>query len=248
MKRKKTVNSLLCIGILLGSTSCSSHQKDNEDERFKPWRIGAAISYHFPASITEAYGVNYKEDWTSLMLGYANLTAGYRINLDYMRDYSYKEYEGFALPLHPLINFVPKQVGSGTKTLPDELYIYWWVINSRINYATVVRVTDEIKSAVTRPYPHPDPHFKGKSCYQTNFLFGLLPDGRAKLWLRGCDIYTYIGTFQPSKAMPDSKVKEAENKPIPWDKVDKVWYDKERYRMQTLADVTKELALEREVQ
>ncbi|WP_185067094.1 DUF2931 family protein [Vibrio ponticus] len=250
MKRRKISKfplwaGLLSASLLVGAVSCSSQPKYIEDERFRPWRIGAAISYHFPAFVYEAYGVNYSEDWTSLMLSYTNLTSGTRLNLDYMRDYAHNDYEGFALPLHPLINYTPSQLGLGTKTLPEELYIYWRVSNSKIKYATVVEVSNEIKAAMTRAYPHPSWRFKGQNCYQTDFLFGLLPDGRAKLWLRGCDIYTYIGTYQPSKSMPSPYAEEAENNPIPWDKVDKVWYDKKRDKMQTLADVTKELAQER---
>lgn len=253
MKRRKIVKALsyaglLSAGFLVVFFSNSSQPKYIEDERFRPWRIGAAISYHFPAFVYEAYGVNYSEDWTSLMLSYTSLTAGSRLNLDKMRRYSTEEYEGFTLPLHPLINYTPSQLGLGTKTLPDEIYIYWEVTNSYIKYATLVEVTDEIKAAMTRAYPHPSWRFKGQNCYQTDFLFGLLPDGRAKLWLRGCDIYTYIGTYQPSKSMPTPYTKKAENKSIPWDKVDKVWYDKKRDKMQTLADVTEELAQERAAQ
>jgi hypothetical protein len=233
---KAIVKIVLIIGALQ-SAGCSAKQSVVDDDRFLTWRIGAAISYHFPAIVSQAYGVNYKEDWTSMMLSYGNLTSGSRLNLDEMRKHSYSEYQGNILPLHGLINFTPNQLGLGTKTLPDELYIYWWVSNSETEYATVVEVTDEIKAAMTKAYPHPSWRFEGQNCYQTDFIFGLLPDGRAKLWLKGCRIYTYVGEFQPTKVMPPKDPSHAKNKQIPWDEVNQVWYNKERFTMQNLEDV-----------
>lgn len=241
--QRKALKCIFCIGVLL-SFACSSEQPNINDERFLTWRIGAAISYNFPAEVSEAYGVNYQEDWTSVMLSYTNLNLGNRRNLNKIRERSYADYQGYKLPLHSLINFTPSQLGLGKKTLPDEIYIYWWVPNSRTNYVTVVTVTEKMKAAMTRQYPNPSPRLKGQNCYQTDFLFGLLPDGRAKLWLKGCRIYTYVGVFEPAKVMLDPKSHLAENRLIPWNKVEQIWYDKELYRMQSLTDVTRELNTE----
>ncbi|MCG9752490.1 DUF2931 family protein [Vibrio brasiliensis] len=150
--------------------------------------------------------------------------------------------------------------------MPDELYVYWGSHGYR--YATVVEVTEQIKAAMVKPYSQP--RYETQNCYQTDFMFGLLPDGRAKLWLQGCLILTYVGEYKPTKAVPvprpnpEEKPKELTSEqveqyghllfdsgiskppeprkmhprpslddPIPWDKVNEVWYDP-NYRVQTL--------------
>lgn len=51
------------------------------------------------------------------------------------------------------MNYTPFQLGSGTKSLPDELYAYWGCHGYR--YATVVEVPPQIKAAMVRPYSQP---------------------------------------------------------------------------------------------
>jgi hypothetical protein len=224
---------ILTITALISTTACTDQGYPNDDH-FQAWRIGAAISKEFPAVVGEAYGVNEKEDWTSMMLSYGNLTGASRLNIENMRRYTYPEYDGYVLPLTGAINFTPNQLGKGKKSLPDTLYVYWWSSNNYVQYTTVVDVTPQIKAAMVKPYPHP--WLEGQHCYQTEFLFGLLPDGRAKLWLKGCDYYTYIDEYKPTKTVPPKDPSLAKNKPIPWDKVNKVWVNK-NYKMQNLEDV-----------
>lgn len=232
---KKSHKFLALIWVLASTTSCAKQQYW-DDEGFMPWRIGAAISYSHFSAVEQAYGVNETEDWTSVMLPYGNLT-GPRLNLENYRHYSYPEYDGNLLVLNSFLNFTPNQIGLGLKSLPEQLYVYWR--NNGTDYATVVEVTPKIKAAVTKAYPHPSWRFEGENCYQTDFIFGLLPDGRAKLWLKGCRIYTYVGEYQPTKVMPPADPSKIKNKPIPWDKVNQVWYDKEKYKMQNIDDVVK---------
>lgn len=230
----KTIMLTIMVSIL--TTACTD-QGYPDDDRFQAWRIGAAISHEFPALIYEAYGVNEEEDWTSMMLPYTgNMASSSRLNMDHMRRYTYPEYDGYVLPLTGAINFTPNQLGLGKKSLPDELYVYWQPLSSLINYTTVVEVTPQIKAAMVKPYPHPSWRFEGQNCYQTDFIFGLLPDGRAKLWLRGCDYYTFIDEYKPTQVMPPKDPSLAKNKPIPWDKVNQVWYHK-NYKVQNLEDV-----------
>ncbi|NIY94451.1 DUF2931 family protein, partial [Vibrio diazotrophicus] len=219
---------------LIITTACTD-QGYPDDDHFQAWRIGGAISYEFPAMIYEAYGVNKKEDWTSIMLPYTgNMARPSRLNMKNMRRYTYPEYDGYVLPLTGAINFTPNQLGKGQKSLPDELYVYWISRNNSTTYTTVVNVTPQIKAAMVKPYPHP--WLEGRNCYQTDFIFGLLPDGRAKLWLKGCDYYTYIDEYKPTKTVPPKDPSLAKNKPIPWDKVNQVWVNK-NYKMQNLEDV-----------
>ncbi len=183
---KKPYKAILLIFMLFSITSCANKPKQSypDDKRFLPWRIGAAISYNFSSGVLQAYGVNYTEDWTSMMLPYGSLVLSPRLSMENYRRYTYPEYDGNVLPLTGALNYTPSQIGLGTKTLPDELYIYWR--NNSTNYATVVEVTPQIKAAMTKPYPHT--WLKGQNCYQTRFIFCLLPDGRAKQWLKGCGI------------------------------------------------------------
>ncbi|WP_223159533.1 DUF2931 family protein [Vibrio sp. Y2-5] len=227
---------ILTIAALISTTACTD-QGYPDDDHFQAWRIGGAISYEFPAMIYEAYGVNEKEDWTSIMLPYTgNMARPSRLNMKNMRRYTYPEYDGYVLPLTGAINFTPNQLGKGQKSLPDELYVYWISRNNSTTYTTVVDVTPQIKAAMVKEYTYQSGSLEGQSCYQTDFIFGLLPDGRAKLWLRGCLLYTYIGEYEPTKVMPPKDPSLAKNKPIPWDKVNQVWHST-NHIMQNLEDV-----------
>ncbi|RMZ62169.1 DUF2931 family protein, partial [Vibrio anguillarum] len=37
--------------------------------------------------------------------------------------------------------------------------------------------------------------------YRTEFVFGLLPNGQAKVWLRGCGTTIYLAELAPDKVM-----------------------------------------------
>lgn len=268
---------LMVVFFLLFSLAGCSKKNYPDDEWFWPWRIGAASSYNYPAGVNDAYGVNYEEDWTSIMLPYGGLGSSSRYDMDVYRKYIGTDYDGYALPVGSYVNFTPDQLGSGIKSVPDELYIYWGIHGYR--YATVVDVTPQIKAAMLKQYKQP--LFENKNCYQTDFLFGLLPDGRAKLWIEGCLLLTYIGEYQPTKAVPvpppqpapepeeltpeqieqrdklyeklgiaelmaEKPKKKLEppkidlrpslDDPIPWDKVNEVWYNP-NYTVQMLDDV-----------
>jgi len=127
----------------------------------------------------------------------------------------------------------------------------WNSLYDDTEYTTIIKITPQIKTAMTSPYPHPSWRFKGQNCYQTDFILGLLPNGHTKLWLQGCRIYTYIGQFEPSKAEPYSSEPDDKNEnpayivagkegltidPIPWDKVEQVWYNREKFTLQTLEE------------
>ncbi|MGY5613648.1 DUF2931 family protein [Vibrio brasiliensis] len=274
-KRYLAITTIAILALIAG---LAGRTKPNypDDPRFRPWRIGAAISYNYPAGITEAYGVNYQEDWTSMMLPYGGLLQS-RYKMEKYREYTYPDYDGYAIPLGVPVNFTRGQLGSGIKSLPDELYLYWGSHGFR--YATVVKVTAQIKAAIVKPYPEYPEEPEGPTCYQTDFMFGLLPDGRAKMWLKGCAYITYIGEYSATKAVPvpppapkkepepltPEQLKERAERyerlgitelmadrpkqeppkihprpslddPIPWDKVNQVWYNP-GYKVQNLADV-----------
>lgn len=250
---KRSYRAVLILLALVSTISCAQ-QINPEDDNFRPWRIGVAIPWTYVSGVSQAYGISEAENWTSMMLPYGQLVLSEsRRDINKIRhSLNDKSYEGYGIPLGPS-NFIPNQVGTGKKTLPDELYIYWNSDFTHTSYATVVKVTPQIKSAMVKAYPHPSWRFKGQNCYQTDFVFGLLPNGKTKLWLKGCQIYTYVGEFEPTKAVPSSgswskdtsssyysaKKERLKIEPIPWDKVNQVWYDKEKYTMQNIDDVVK---------
>ncbi|MBF4259394.1 DUF2931 family protein, partial [Vibrio anguillarum] len=85
----------------------------------------------------------------------------------------------------------------------------------------------------------------GNVCYRTEFVFGLLPNGQAKVWLRGCGEIIYLAELGPDRVLDrDSNGFDEERykqgsllndiqqrakdagvsiAPIPWDKVNKVY-------------------------
>nr|WP_235604278.1 DUF2931 family protein [Photobacterium kishitanii] len=86
-----------------------------------------------------------------------------------------------------------------------------------------------------------------RSCYQSQFDFGFLPNGQVKVWLEGCGKYTYVTELSPTSS-PETdyngnlstaykhdyeeelciRVKEAKATltPIPWNKVNKIYTSK----------------------
>jgi len=252
MNVKKNHKIAATITTLIAVSSCS---KPNfpQDEWFRPWRIGAAIPYGYASNVIEAYGVNTTEEWISLMLPYGNLGSSTRLNLHNMRDNLNDDtYDGYGLPLHPFTNFAPSQIGLGTNVLPDQIYMIWNSLYDDTEYTTVIDITPQIKTAMTKPYPHL--WLEGQNCYQTTFIMGLLPNGRAKLWLDGCRFYTYIGQFEPRKAKPYNSEPSDKNEnpayivarkegltidPIPWEKVEQVWHNRKQDTIQTLEEALK---------
>ncbi len=213
---------------LVGNVSCASLFEPELPEHFPNWNFSFARPYLYPASTSRnMYATSEEEDWTSMVHMGTNDTSWKRLK----RYYYGRDYDGYGLAL--LNEVHPFQVGSGTNHLPDKLYVEWYGYDYT-SYMTVIDVTDKMKTVMKKPHPHP----RGlkRPCYQTEFAFGLLPNGHVKLWLYGCLIYTYVGEFEPKLVKPTesdaykerlSKYEKdvgAKAEPIPWDKVNKVWY------------------------
>ncbi len=231
--------SLLAIA-LLGNVSCASTEPELP-EHFSRWSFGFVQPYLYPTYLShDMYAVNEKEDWTSLVHVTTHETSWDDINEIYSGNY---DGYGIAFADYALSN----QLGLGTNHLPDKLYIRWSSYNYA-RYVTVIDVTPKMKAKMLEPQPHP--RQLKFPCYQTEFLFGLLPNGNAKLWLSGCRIYTYVGEFKPElvEASDDPinnnlrrrQLREdrvgAKAEPIPWDKVDKVYYNQRYFKMDRLDD------------
>ncbi len=229
--------SLLAVA-LVGNVSCASTEPELP-EHFSRWSFGFVQPYLYPAYLTHnMYAVNEKEDWTQPVLFSARNQSW-----EYVQE-AYGNYDGYGVAFAN--DSISSQLGLGTNHLPDTLYIEWLGYDST-RYQTIIDVTPKMKAKMLEPHPHPL-QWKDWSCYQTKFLFGLLPNGNAKLWLSGCRIYTYVGEFKPKDSIKHNdpedkkliKIREDEvgvkAEPIPWDNVDKVYYNQRYFKMDRLDD------------
>ncbi|PSU87485.1 hypothetical protein C0W35_21650, partial [Photobacterium kishitanii] len=133
-----------------------------------------------------------------------------------------------------------------TNHLPDKIVLYWTSLFDTKFYFTEIHVTPKIK--VLSPSTATDV-YNGqirRSCYQTTFDFGFLPNGQVKVWLEGCGKYTYVtelspiatpntdyngSTYSDHNQIRNSVLKRAKKAnatliPIPWNKVNKIYTSK----------------------
>ena len=179
--------SLMCaVGV---TTSCASSPEFPKD--FRPWDVRIFHPYLYSTSADYIHGYNKEHDFVFPVHRPSYPARMYSMN-HIRRMLDWQDYDGFGL--HLANSAKGKQIGGGRKTLPDQVFVEWQAFDYAI-YKTRLDVTDEMKTVMKMQHPHP----RGVDypCYQTSFAFGLLPDGRAKVWLYGCDIFTYVGEIEP---------------------------------------------------
>lgn len=244
LNAKKEVNmQRFFISLLaLASTSLNAFTRaPTIPEDMPKWRIGYAMSSLYPAKITEAYGVNEEQDWTSFVhkdMHFMTRSEPTKILKDL------PEYDGFGLLLGTPVT-EKRQIG-GTKSLPDSLYIYWASISNQRFFATKWDLSSDIKKMMSTKETYTRYDGVVRDCYRTDIIFGFLPNGNTKVWLDGCGEYKYITEITPDaeleadtfgndaeiyKANYHSRIAERARElgaildPIPWDKVNKVYSD-----------------------
>lgn len=235
----KLLTALLLLVVPVVSNAFSKIPSVPED--MPKWRIGYAMSSLYPAKITQAYGVNEEQDWTSFVhndMHFMTRSEPTKILKDL------PDYDGFGLVLGtPVTN--KRQVG-GTQTLPDSVYIYWASISNQRFFTTKWDLSSDIKKMMSTKETYTRYDGVVRDCYRTDMIFGFLPNGNTKLWLRGCGEYKYIAEITPdaeleadtfgndaatyranySKRIADrAESVGAALDPIPWDRVDKVYSD-----------------------
>lgn len=210
-------------------------------EDMPKWRIGYAMSSLYPAKITEAYGVNEEQDWTSFVHNDMHFLT--RTELSKLKK-KLPDYDGYSLVLGVPVT-LKRQVG-GTKTLPDSVFVYWASISNTRFFVTKFDLTKEVKSLMVAKRQMTTWDGAVLDCYQSDIVFGFLPNGNTKVWLDGCGEYKYIteiaadaelkaDTFGNDAAIYRANyskrmAKRAEEAgvtlaPIPWEKVNKVYSD-----------------------
>lgn len=214
--------------------------------------VSASQCPHFyPANVTQVYGVNDKENWTALLHGYLHTMRNSELKRIQER---FTDYDGFGLSL--LNTTMGVQIGTGTTHLPDTLYLYWVSLFDTKFYVTKYEIPTSVKQliATKTTYTRRDGAIVD-SCYRAEFIFGLLPNGQAKVWLDGCGETIYLTELAPDQILDrdsngvkfdsyrksssfadvQQRAKDAgvELEPIPWDKVNKVY---SRYEIKTLGE------------
>ncbi|MEF3022718.1 DUF2931 family protein [Vibrio mimicus] len=242
---RKKVTLLLSVFLL---NSCSINAA-YETEQPWTWRISVTMPSFYPTKVTQVYGVNNKEGWTVLLHGYLHTMSNSEFNTIQGR---FSDYDGFGLPLARYTRGV--QIGTGTTRLPDTLYLYWVSLFDTKFYVTKYEIPNNVKQLVATKTTYTRRNGSiVDSCYRAEFIFGLLPNGKAKVWLDGCGETIYLTELAPDQT-PDrdsngfksdtykessyirniqQRAKDAgvELEPIPWDKVNKVY---SRYEIKTL--------------
>ncbi len=236
---------LLIVVISVGGYSLYhySHSAPKLAKGSAPWNIYISMPSLYPVYITQAYGISEVEDWTSPMMGGKQFMR--RSGLKYVREH-FPKYDGYGLPISGSVNSVLTQV-AGKKSIPDSIYLYWVSLANLRFFVTRFDITPEIvkKMQQIRRWGNRERH-----CSLNQFVFGLLPNGQAKVWLTGCRIPEYIGEVAPlmekdrdtngynkedyhdSAMIKDIKARaEALGVnlfPVPWDRLERVYtYDKD---------------------
>ncbi|EEX92499.1 hypothetical protein VIOR3934_15796 [Vibrio orientalis CIP 102891 = ATCC 33934] len=210
-------------------------------EDMPQWRIGYAMSSLYPAKVTEAYGVNEEQDWTSSV--HNDMHFMRRSDLNRIRQ-DIADYDGFGLVLGTPVTKI-SQV-TGTQTLPDSVYLYWASISNQRFFTTKWDLPADIKTLMSTKETFTRYDGVVRDCYRTDMIFGFLPNGNTKVWLRGCGEYKYITELAPDaeleadtfgndaaiyRANYSKRIAERSEDagalldPIPWDRVNKVYSD-----------------------
>ncbi|AUI88872.1 hypothetical protein BS333_21090 (plasmid) [Vibrio azureus] len=246
MPLQKITKILILICTVSFMATCTSSTHFPKD--FKPWSVRIYHPYLYSTSAFYVQGYNKKYDKVFPLLRPSYSFYMYSMS-DIRRALGWQAYDGYGVAL--AISGTTSQMDLGSKILPDQVSIEWEAYDYAI-YQTVLNVTDEMKTVMLQP--HPEPMGWDQDCYQTTFAFGLLPDGRAKVWLYGCRIFTYVGELEPKSKKREKprayygddngfhlRANElgAKAEPIPWEKVEKVYYSAKKYTVNTLEEALK---------
>ncbi|MDC5821627.1 DUF2931 family protein [Vibrio europaeus] len=235
--RSKFLFGLMTIFASLINTACAS----NDVSELPEWKVSVSFPSLYPVNVTQAYGTNYEHSWNSPIHGFSQFMSKSKLENVNKR---FSDYDGYGVPIHTLTMLNGSQV-SGLNTLPDTLYLSWTSITNTQFYITKFSVSEDIKKEMSRK-----DHYIGRSgdeitCYRTEFVFGLLPNGNAKIWIKGCNSIVFLQEVPPFKVNSEDSLgfdvadykqrsylgriqKRAEDAgatldPIPWDKVNKVY-------------------------
>ena len=229
---------LLCL--LLGG--CGVINKERVPDEVPDWTVAYAMPSFYPVRVTKAYGINKTEDWTSILHTHSQFM---KVS-DFKRVQEYlPNYDGYGLPLNLFTVSNYAQI-KYTNHLPDKVVLYWTSLFDAKFYITELNVTPKMKALMYQKQNQVEADGIHRSCYQTTFDFGFLPNGQVKVWLEGCGKYTYVTELSPiatpntdyngstysdhnqtrNSVLKRAKKANATLVPIPWNKVNKIYTSK----------------------
>ncbi|PSV30007.1 hypothetical protein C9J44_21070 [Photobacterium sp. GB-27] len=236
---KKIISTgMLCL-LLAG---CSMVNRERVPDEVPNWRVGYTMPSLYPVRVTKAYGINTQEDWTSILHTHSQFMTVSALKR--VKEYL-PNYDGYGLPLHLFTTASYSQV-QYTNHLPDKVVLYWTSLFDAKFYITELDVTPKMKALAYKKQSYIRPDGIKRTCYQSQFDFGFLPNGQVKVWLEGCGKYTYVTELSPTSTpetdyngstysdhnqtrnsvLKRAKKANATLTPIPWEKVNKVYTSK----------------------
>ncbi|WP_394125606.1 DUF2931 family protein [Vibrio hepatarius] len=236
---KVSIKSTLLVTVATLLSACTAQASYAPNSK---WRVSVSMPSFYPVFVTQAYGTNKDSEWVSSIHNYTQFFSS--SELEDAQDWL-PSYDGYGLPLSNFTMMRNRQI-SAVNELPDDISLYWTSLINNKFYQTKYRLTDDVKklSSEVVSYKRKD-GFIVDSCYRTEFVFGLLPNGQTKVFLKGCGELIYLTELKPEKVMDkDAQGFSAEDykkrsylttiqkraeeagatlDPIPWDKVNKVY-------------------------
>ncbi|PSV40244.1 hypothetical protein C9J41_10740 [Photobacterium sp. GB-50] len=240
------MKNIISTGVLcLLLAGCSMMNRERVPDEVPDWTVGYAMPSFYPVRVTKAYGINTQEDWTSIL----HTHSQFMTVSDFKRIKGFlPNYDGYGMPLRSYSTIAYYEQIMKTNHLPDKVVLYWTSLFDAKFYITELDVTPKMKALMYTQQHHVESDGIKRTCYQSQFDFGFLPNGQVKVWLEGCGKYTYVTELSPT-SMPDTDYNSITSKqyfqateyvkkrakkahatltPIPWDKVNKV-YTSENY-------------------
>jgi hypothetical protein len=251
--------------LLLAFSAFGCSSSPNVPDDMQPWELYIAMPSLYPVDVKELYGVNEREDWTRPTHGYGlavnrstleNIKRGLPITDDAGNDY-----DGLGIPLSLNANMPARQIGGGVARPPESIYANWVSVYDKKLYITKIDLPPAVIQYMYKKQMYTlkraNKGAKPQVCYQNSVTLGFLPNGHVKVWLTGCGKFTYIMDQAPD-AMFDKEVAGfipsnydgpveylkkktvragVVSQPVPWDKVNKVYWMKASYDLENFEDV-----------
>ncbi|MEC6796328.1 DUF2931 family protein [Photobacterium sp. S4TG1] len=236
----KTIILTVIFSLFLGG--CGVINKERVPDEVPDWTVAYAMPSFYPVRVTKAYGINKTEDWTSILHTHSQFmtVSGLKRVKEFLPNY-----DGYGLPLAFATMGGYRQV-QYTNHLPDKIVLYWTSLFDAKFYITELNVTPKMKGLMYKKQNRVEADGIRRSCYQTTFDFGFLPNGQVKVWLEGCGKYTYVTELSPiatpntdyngstysdhnqtrNSVLKRAKKANATLVPIPWNKVNKIYTSK----------------------
>jgi hypothetical protein len=251
--------------LLLAFSAFGCSSAPNVPDDMRPWKLYIAMPSFYTVKVLELYGVNNTEDWTRPTHGYglarnraelSNVKRGLPIT-----DNASNDYDGLGIALSPGANLSAVQIGGGVAQSPESIYANWVSLYDKKLYITKIELPRAVIQYMYKKHMYTPKRAnkgaKSHACYQNSVTLGFLPNGHVKVWLTGCGKFTYIMdqapdamfdkptiSFDPemyseSEAYLKKIAKEAGiiTQPVPWDKVNKVYWMKASYDLENFEDV-----------